>query len=140
MANGLDLCLVGLARKVLFVDSGWIDTVVRPIPVPLISSLFELEILLKMSCLLTVCDMPESSSAKISVVPDPIRNVGRDLHVGSPFTLLICSASHRRLQWLGPCMLCPANGLIPWAVRGDCGYSSCLLLLLLLRGCLCICG
>ena len=51
---------------------------------PLISSLLGPEIFSKMSCLMTVCDTPESTNAKNSVVPDRTLTVGRDLNVGSP--------------------------------------------------------
>ncbi len=68
---------------------------------PLISSLLEPEILSKVSRLMTVWDAPESTNAKNSVVPARTLTVGRDLHDGSPFILLICPAICWRLQRLG---------------------------------------
>ncbi len=48
-----------------------------------------------------MCYAPESTKAKNSVLPDRTLTVGRDLHVGSPSTLLICPANRRRAGWLG---------------------------------------
>ncbi len=50
---------------------------------------------------MTVCNAPESTNAKNSVLPDRTLTVGQDLHVGSLLTLLICPANRRRARWLG---------------------------------------
>ncbi len=82
----------------------------RPTPVPPISSFCDPAILSNVSCRITVCDTPESTNAKNSVVPDRSLIVGRDLHVGSPLTLFICPANCRRTQRLGACMLALLSG------------------------------
>ncbi len=88
---------------------------------------------------MTVCDASESNNAKNSVLPDRILTVGRDLHVGSPLTLLICPANHRRARWLGShirallmgCSTAPTQNSSSLTV-GSPGSATTLLLPLLL--------